>query len=164
MAPRATLAQDHSAQRGGLDAAVQVPENVAAEYTTPAPAVYAAPVYVSTTATPAPVAADNAPAPAVCTTSAPALHAAPAPVIEYETFASVNEYVASKLCRFTRCRTHCCRSSRHHWRLPYSVRPMKLAETTKVVEIGPPRSAVSIPPMRVAPDAGGAVVLHQHAT
>ena len=89
----------HSAQRGGLYAAVQVPENVAAEYGTPAPAVYAAPVYVSTTTTPALVAADTAPALAVYTTSAPAVHAAPAPVIEDVTSAPVNEYVSPALVR-----------------------------------------------------------------
>ena len=73
------------AQRGGLDAAVQVPEYLAAQYTAPAPAVYAAPapVYVSTTTTPAPVAACSTPARAVHTTSARAVHAAPAPVIEW---------------------------------------------------------------------------------
>ena len=58
------------AQRGGLDAAVQVPEYVAAQNTAPALAVYAvpAPVYVSNTTTPAPVAVCNTPAPAMHTT------------------------------------------------------------------------------------------------
>ena len=64
-----------SAQRGGLDAAVQVLENVAAEYAAPALAVYAAPAPVYDT--PVPVAAYNAPALAVYTTSAPAVHQHP---------------------------------------------------------------------------------------